>query len=289
MKSIQGVSRVGYSGRPGSYSELAILKASPPIPKDVKILYYDDFCTLVDRVENGRLDLGMLPVYNTTFLFVGDNLELFYHRSLDVILQVTLPVHHSLLGRKGVTIEEIDAVHSHPQALGQTKEYRENMGILGVEVYDTAGFAEKLSLEGSLNQAAIAHERCADIYGLDVLDKGIQDKHDNATIFYLIARRGSVAPIENTEVVTAFMVEASDEQFPVELSRVITAVEREGGGMHFDHHKYKRGTPSSMWAYLYLDGDDSQAIERVLQTFLQYNMPGLKVGSFPHLDLRKNG
>jgi prephenate dehydratase len=94
----------------------------------------------------------------------------------------------ALIALPGVKKDEIKKVISHPQALGQCAAYLRGLGIKPESVYDTAGSVKMLKESGARDTAAIASRRAAEIYGLQILEEGIEDNPENYTRFLAISK-----------------------------------------------------------------------------------------------------
>jgi peptidyl-prolyl cis-trans isomerase A (cyclophilin A) len=105
-----------------------------------------------------------------------------------IVGEVVVRVDQTLLGAPGATLEGIRRIWSHPQALAQCEEFLATLGAEVIPMYDTAGAAKRVAEEGRTDQAAVAAERAAGVYGLDVLARRIQTHQDNQTRFAVIAR-----------------------------------------------------------------------------------------------------
>jgi prephenate dehydratase len=104
--------------------------------------------------------------------------------------EVVLRVVHCLIGLRTANLQGIKTVYSHPQALAQCRNFVKSLGAEPRVTYDTAG-SVKMIKEGRLDSAgAIAGERSAEIYGLKVLKKGVEDYSTNSTRFLIISREG---------------------------------------------------------------------------------------------------
>src|SRR5262245_25771272 len=147
------------------------------------------FEAVFEAVQTGAATDGVLPVENSIGGSIHRNYDLLVEHDLPIVGEVEVPVEHCLLVYPGTKREDIKRVYSHPQGLAQCEEFLKTMtGVELVATYDTAGSA-KLVRDGALRDtAAIASRRAADIFGLEVLESGIQDYATNITRFVVIAR-----------------------------------------------------------------------------------------------------
>lgn len=150
-------------------------------------------CATVEEVfravQEGRAELGVVPVENSYAGSINETSDLLRSFQLYVRGEVILPVHHCLLALPGQRVEDIRRVYSHPQALAQCSEFIRRHRLEAVAEADTAGSARLISERGMRGAAAIASRRAAGIYGLEVLVEGIEDRPDNQTRFFVIGRQ----------------------------------------------------------------------------------------------------
>lgn len=180
--------KVSFQGVRGAYSEEAALKRFP----DAEPAGFPYSEQVVEAVDSGRADLGILPIENSIAGPVGVNLDLFLAHDVFIIDEVYLSIDHCLLAKPGTKLGDVWSVYSHPIALAQCREFINKHGYKAVPEYDTAGSAELVAGHGRPGEAAIAPRRCADIYGLEVLAEKIQSASNNITRFGVFARRDKV-------------------------------------------------------------------------------------------------
>ncbi|MGH2357210.1 MAG: prephenate dehydratase [Candidatus Limnocylindria bacterium] len=180
------MTRVAYQGEPGAFGEEAILgyfgtDTVEPVPVPT-------FSAVCDAVESATTDAGVLPLENSLVGTVGDALDALATGSLTVVGEVLLPVHHHVLVLPGVSPDEVEHVASHWQALSQCERFLAERGWTVVPAADTAGAARELATGGDRHAAAIASERAATHYGLEIAARDIADSPHNVTRFALLAR-----------------------------------------------------------------------------------------------------
>ncbi|TCO71957.1 prephenate dehydratase [Rhodovulum euryhalinum] len=177
--------RIAFQGEPGAYSHQACRDARPQM-EAVPCRTFED---VIDAVRNGEADLAMLPVENSTYGRVADIHQLLPDSGLHIVEEAFVRVHINLLGVPGARLDEIRRAMSHTVLLGQCRDFLQARGIHRVTGADTAGSARHVAEEGDRALAALAGDLAAEIYGLDVLARHIEDHDKNTTRFLLMARK----------------------------------------------------------------------------------------------------
>ena len=179
--------RIAYQGEAGAYSEAAAGKFSP----EAALVPCPAFEDVFLAVESGRVTCGVLPIENSIGGTIHRNYDLLVQHELRIVGEVELPVIHSLVAMPGTPIEALTQIYSHPQALAQCDRFLRSLkGVEVVATYDTAGSAKLIRERNLTTTAAIASERAAQVFGLDILKTGIQDYADNVTRFLVVTRAG---------------------------------------------------------------------------------------------------
>lgn len=184
---------LGISGDPGSFSEEAGLIYAQRVGIKPTLVYLTDMENVLTAVENKKVDIGIFPVVNSRGGLVKMAFEAMGKHLFQMIDEVWLDVHQSLLVRKGTKNSQIKKIISHPQAIAQCERYllTEFKKVMLIEWQDTAKAAKDLSTgKFGKTAAVIAPERAARLYGLDILKKDIQDNHPNLTTFIVIISKG---------------------------------------------------------------------------------------------------
>lgn len=173
--------RVAYQGEPGAYSEQA-LYAYLPRAVPVPCPGFDD---AVAAVRDGRAEAAFLPVENTLVGPIQDALDAAGQGGLRVQGQYEMDIEHCLIGHPGVDLDEVKTAHSHPAALAQCAAFLHRYGIVPIAAADTAGAVREIKTRGDRTEAAVASALAADLHGMQVLARGIQDPGVNRTRFVL--------------------------------------------------------------------------------------------------------
>ena len=184
---------IGFQGEHGAYSEEAIYKQ---FGRDVKTVPTVTIHEVFNLTEAGGVDLGVVPVENSVEGSINETYDMLLSSNLTVIGEVVLRVVHCLIALRTAKLGGIKVVYSHPQALAQCRNFVTSMGIEPIVTYDTAGSVKMIKEKRLEGAAAIAGERAAEIYGLKVLKKGIEDYSTNSTRFLIVAREGGEPGLE---------------------------------------------------------------------------------------------
>jgi prephenate dehydratase len=179
------MTKVAFQGIAGAYSEQAIRHYFGPEVDSVPCGGLDD---LFPAVESGDVDYAMLPVENAVAGSVTRAYELLMEHDLRVYAETILRVQHMLLALPDTALDDLERVRSHPQALAQCQHYLNRHGLIGEPTFDTAASARDLAASPEPGVAAIASELAADLYGLQILDRDIEDFAFNYTRFFVLAR-----------------------------------------------------------------------------------------------------
>ena len=192
---------IAFQGIAGAYSDLACRTAYPGLPT----LACASFEAAIEAVRDGSAELAMLPCENTLAGRVPDIHHLLPDSGLFVIGEHFQRIEHCLLAPQGATLAGIRRIHSHAVALGQVRAIVRELGAAPVIEADTAGAAQIVAERGDKADAAIASALAAEIYGLDVLRRNVEDAAHNTTRFYVMARAARTPAPDNPNLMTTFV------------------------------------------------------------------------------------
>jgi prephenate dehydratase len=176
--------RVAFQGERGAYSEMAALQYFSKATLVPKKSFAEAFAAVEKEKE---ADVAVIPVENSIEGSVGEVYDLLLDTRLAAVGEVYQRVRHCLIANRGVAIKDVKVVHSHPQALGQCRAYLQRKKLDAMPAYDTAGSVRMIKDAKSRDAAAIASRRAAELYGMEILDEGIEDRKNNYTRFLVMS------------------------------------------------------------------------------------------------------
>lgn len=179
--------RVVYQGVPGAYSEQACLDFFGP---QVNATGLEQFEDAFRSLQEGRADYAVLPIENSSTGAIRQIYDLLSQYEYFIVGETTVRVEHCLMALPGATLDTITHVYSHEQGLFQSEQYlAAHPNWRAVAQPDTAGSAQMVAACGDLTKAAICSERAAQLYGLNILARGVNHNSRNTTRFVVVSPR----------------------------------------------------------------------------------------------------
>jgi arogenate/prephenate dehydratase len=266
--------RIAFQGEPGAYSEAAALRIRP----HAAVLPCPAFEDVFEAVETSRVTHGILPIENSIGGSIHRNYDLLLEHDLHIVAEVQLRIVHNLLALAGTRLEDVRRIYSHPQALAQCERFLR--GLAQVEIiatYDTAGSARMIRDQDLRDAAAIASERAAAIFGLGILQSGVQDFADNITRFLLVSRQN--VPLGDPEKTTIVFALPNE---PGSLFKALSVFALRGIDLAKLESRPIRGRP---WEYLFyadllVDRSDLRCT-RALMHLAEFARSLRTLGSYP--------
>jgi prephenate dehydratase len=192
--------RIAFQGELGAYSHQACTQARP----DMQAVPCQTFEDVVELARSGEVDLGMLAVENSTYGRVADVHSLLPKAGLHIVDEAFVRVHVNLLGVRGATLDQITEAHGHVVIIPQCAGFLKTHGIKGKVSTDNARAAREVAEMGDPSRAALASELAAEIYGLDVVARHIEDHANNTTRFLVMSRDLNPARRGGGKMMTTF-------------------------------------------------------------------------------------
>ena len=208
--------------------------------------------------KNRSPDLAVVPIENSLAGSVGETIDLLISKNVRIIGETSIPIRHCLIIHKNATLREIRKVMSHPQALAQCREYLDKNGKNWeqISVYDTAGSIKMIKEQKLMDTAGIASELSAEIYGMKLVKKGIEDDATNTTRFVVVqdARKvNSIIPSTPSGDDKTSAIFATKHE-PGCLVRALSVLSSNGINLNRIESRPYRGRPWEYYFYVDFSG-----------------------------------
>jgi prephenate dehydratase len=194
---------IAFMGVAGANADLACRQREPYMDT-LAVPSFDD---VFEAVMDGRARLGMIPIENSQAGRVAEIHNLLPRTNLHIVGEHIQRIEHHLLGVKGASLENIQHIYSHPQALMQC---RQHLRAWNAELHphsNTAVAAADIAAWADPTKAAIASDLAAELYGLEILKRNIEDADDNVTVFVMVAREPADPEPEEGTTLTSLLFE----------------------------------------------------------------------------------
>jgi prephenate dehydratase len=272
--AVEPARAVAFQGAPGANSHRAALEWAPdclPLP----CFAFED---ALDAVASGAAGSAIIPIENSQHGRVADIHFLLPDSGLSIVGEHFLPIHFAVMG---LTKGPFKVAYSHPQALGQTRRYLREHGIVPLAYADTAGAAALVKEQGDAGACAIAPAMAADLYGLTLVEDGIEDAPDNTTRFVVLAREPlDPASLAGIPAMTTFVFEVKN--IPAALYKALGGFATNGVNMT-KLESYQQGASFSATMF-YADivgAPGDPAIDRALEELAFHCKELRMLGSYP--------
>jgi chorismate mutase/prephenate dehydratase len=177
--------KVAFQGERGAYSESAVYTF---FGDKTEVKPCRDLTEVFESVDKQDVPVGVVPVENSLEGSVNQTYDLFLTHTLKVSGEIIIRISHCLIANPSTSLKGVKTVYSHPQALAQCRSFLERLGSDLIPTYDTAGSVKMLKEKGLKDAAAVASEKAAEIYGMKILAREIEDTPTNYTRFFVISK-----------------------------------------------------------------------------------------------------
>ncbi len=266
---------IAFQGELGAYSHQACRETHP----EMEVLPCRTFEDVIEATRSGKADLAMLPVENTTYGRVADIHRLLPESGLHIIDEAFVRVLINLLGVPGATVADVKEAFSHLVLLPQCGAFLREHGIIGRVSPDNARAAREVAEAGDKSKAALASELAAEVYGLDVLARSIEDQEHNTTRFLIMAREPEMSRRSDT-MMTTFVFRVRN--IPAALYKAMGGFATNGVNMTKLESYMVDGSFSATQFYADIDGHpDDRPVQLALEE-LEYFTSELRIlGTYP--------
>ncbi len=180
----EGSRRAGFLGEMGTFSHRACTQYFGDKVTPVAISSFKD---IFEAIKNGENDFGVIPLENSLAGSIHENYDLLMEYDFKIIGEITLRIMHHLVGHPGAKLEDVRRVLSHPQVFQQCRQFLDAHPQWElVPAKDTATAVKRIKEGGDRSDAAIAGQDAAQIYGMEVIEEGIETNPRNYTRFVVI-------------------------------------------------------------------------------------------------------
>ena len=194
------MSKIYFQGTFGAYSHLAALSVDP----NAEIIPCKTFDECFSKASSEPENKIIIPESNRITGNIGIEYLIFKHR-LNIYMEHFQKIEHNLLGQPGSKLKDIKEVYSHAQGLSQCSQFIKENNLIEHIRADTAGSAEMISKTKNVKQAAIASSLSAEIYGLEVIKKNIENENGNLTRFLVMGKNISQPAFKDKNYITSFL------------------------------------------------------------------------------------
>ena len=194
------MSKIYFQGIFGAYSHLAALSIDPK----AEILPCKTFDECFNKASEEPDSRIIIPESNRITGNIGIEYLIFKHR-LNIYKEHFQKIEHNLLGQTGAKLKDIKEVYSHAQGLSQCSKFIKENNLAEHIRADTAGSAEMISKTKDIKQSAIASSLSAEIYGLEVIKKNIENESGNLTRFLVMGKNISQPEFKDKTYITSFL------------------------------------------------------------------------------------
>lgn len=192
---------IAFQGELGAYSHEACHNARP----NMTVLPCPTFEDVIEALRSGRADLAMLPVENSTYGRVADIHRMLPFSGLHIVDEAFVRVRIALMSVPGRKLADIRKVRAHLVLLPQSSRFLREHCIAGQAAADSAGAAAELAVSKAPNEGVLASEIAAEIHGLEVLARDIEDNAHNTTRFLIMAREPDYSRRGPGKMMTTFV------------------------------------------------------------------------------------
>lgn len=272
--------RVAYSGVNGAFGYIAAQRIFP----EASLVSYPDFLAAYEAIEAGECDCAVLPMENSYAGDVTQVVDRAFEGSLYINGIYDLEIVHNLLAVPGTKMEQIKEVISHPQALSQCANYLREKGFKTIAATNTAVAACRVAEAGRHDLAAVASAETARLYGLQVMEKHINESSSNTTRFAVFSRVENKPTGEENRFIMFFTVKNEAGS----LGKAVSVIGENGFNLRC---LKSRPTKNVNWEYyFYVEGEGAlnSAQGKKMLSELKENCSLLKIaGAFDREKLLK--
>ena len=277
--------RIAFQGELGANSHEMCQAAYP----DFEAIPCASFEDAFEAVRSGDCELGMIPVENSTAGRVADVHHLLPNSGLKIIGERFKPIHFHLMVNPGVKLDQVKVAASMPIALGQCRETLRRLKLKTEPVGDTALAAKMLAEQPDPTRAAVAPALSAELYGLEILQRNVEDEHNNTTRFLVMTAEPDPAPPPFTDpCITSFVFRVKN--LPAALYKALGGFATNGVNMIKLESYMEEGSFTATFFYVEVEGrPEDRAVARAFEELHFFSERFEVLGVYPADPFRSRG
>ena len=271
-----------FQGEPGANSHLACLHAFP----DMNPIACRTFEDAIVAVQSGAARYAMIPIENSVSGRVADIHHLLPESGLFIVSEHFERIRHQLLALPEAKMEDLKTVHSHAMALGQCRVTMRKLGLDAVPEADTAMSARMVKESGDVGMAAISTKLSAEIHGLKIIKRDVEDAEHNTTRFVILASEPEIAGSSDGLVLTTFIFDVRN--VPAALFKALGGFASNGINMTKLESYQLEGSFNATMFYADIEGHPDERPVRLAMEELDFFSHEVRIlGTYPASPFRQ--
>lgn len=263
---------VSFQGERGAYSEAAAISF---FKEKIETVPLPTFAEVLESTQNDKTEYSILPVENSIEGSVGESNDLLHDTTLNVVGEKYQKIEHCLIGFD--SLEKVDTVYSHPQALGQCRKFIQKNNFKTIPTYDTAGSVKIIKELNKENVACIASRQASEIFGVPVIVEDIADNTKNYTRFLILSKKKAD---ESEKDKTSIIFSIKHE--PGALHHIIEKISEYGINLTKIESRPKKSTSWEYNFYVDFEGHENNSkVKEMLESIKEKTLFLKILGSYP--------
>lgn len=214
--------KIALQGTLGSFHHRAAVQY---FGTDIDVIEKPNFLTVFESLASGEADFGCIAIENAIYGSLHENYDLLKRFGFPIVGEIFLKIDQNLIALPGTKLSDIKKVMSHPVALKQCEKFLSTLNVARIEYEDTAKAVKEIRDRHLTDTAGIASALAAELYGMEIIEKQIQDEKENYTRFLILAPKETNVPYNKISI------RCTAQNKPGSLLRILQAIADAGGNM----------------------------------------------------------
>lgn len=274
---------IAFMGVEGANADLAC-RQKEPYMHTLAVASFDD---VFEAVESGKARLGMIPIENSQAGRVAEIHNLLPNSNLHIVAEHIQRIEHHLAAPKGTNLASIKDVYSHPQALMQSKKYIKEKQFTVHPYSNTATAARDVAEWNDASKASISSDLAAELYGLEILQRNIEDASDNVTVFVVVSKEPFDPNPNDGTILTSLLFELRN--IPAALYKALGGFATNGINMIKLESYIRGGGSQSAQFFLTVEGNPHERNLQLALEELSFFSKKTRILGVYHADKKRSG